>query len=80
MSDIRSALGSDSGLRGLVGDLRYDGTEEVSGVGTDHISGELDVAGLARADSEEFSPKTKDKVIYLSFFSLIFIITSDIKV
>ena len=49
MSDIRSALGSDSGLRGLVGDLRYDGTEEVSGFGTDHISGELDVAGLARA-------------------------------
>jgi hypothetical protein len=49
MSDIRQALGADSGLRGLVDDLRYDGTEEVAGVETDHISGSLDVAGLARA-------------------------------
>ncbi|MCB0862588.1 MAG: hypothetical protein KDB66_05165 [Solirubrobacterales bacterium] len=49
MSDIREALGADSGLRGLVDDLQYDGTEAVAGVATSHVSGDLDVAGLAKA-------------------------------
>lgn len=52
MTQIRDALGADSGLRGLVGDLEYDGRADVSGVSTDHISGELDVSGLARALDE----------------------------
>ena len=49
LSDIREALGSDAGLRGLADDIEYDGTEEVAGVETDHISGSLEVAGLAKA-------------------------------
>jgi hypothetical protein len=49
MGQIRDALGADNGLRTLVGDLHYEGTETVGGVETDHISGDLDVTGLAKA-------------------------------
>lgn len=49
MSQIREALGADNGLRALVGGLEYEGNETVDGAGTNHISGDLDVAGLARA-------------------------------
>jgi hypothetical protein len=49
ITQIRDALGSDSGLRGLLGDLEYDGEADLSGTETDHVSGELEVAGLARA-------------------------------
>lgn len=49
MSDIREALGADSGLRGMVENLEFEGTEEVAGTDTDHIAGSIEVAGLARA-------------------------------
>jgi hypothetical protein len=49
MTRIRDALGSDSGLRGLLDDLEYEGEADLSGTGTDHVSGQLEVAGLARA-------------------------------
>ncbi|MCB0871246.1 MAG: hypothetical protein KDB52_10470 [Solirubrobacterales bacterium] len=49
MSDIRGALGADSGLRELADDLEFEGTEQVAGVGTNHLSGTIDVGGLARA-------------------------------
>lgn len=52
MDEIRAALGADSGLRGLAGDLAYEGTTTVDGVDTDHISGSLEVAGLAAALEE----------------------------
>lgn len=49
MAQVKAGLGADSGLRGLAEDLRYDGTENVSGSETDHISGQLDVEKLGRA-------------------------------
>lgn len=49
MADIRDALGADSGLRGMADNLEFDGTEEINGVETDHVSGDLDVDGLAEA-------------------------------
>lgn len=49
MSEIRQALGDDNGLRGIVDEPEYDGHAEVNGVDTNHVSGELDVNGLARA-------------------------------
>ena len=52
MSEIRGALGADSGLRGLVDDLEYEGSEDLDGVEVDHISGSIEVGGLARALEE----------------------------
>lgn len=49
MSEIRQALGADSGLRGMVEDLEFEGTEELAGAETSHISGSIEVAGLADA-------------------------------
>jgi hypothetical protein len=49
MGQIRDALGADNGLRTLVQDLRYEGNQTLGGVETDHISGDLDVTGLAKA-------------------------------
>ena len=49
MSGIRDALGSGTGLRGLVDNLEYVGSTEVSGDETEHVSGDLDVSGLASA-------------------------------
>lgn len=52
MSELRAALGSGSGLRRLVDDLEYEGEAPVEEAATDHISGQLEVAGLARALKE----------------------------
>lgn len=49
MSELTQALGSGSGLRKLVDNLAYDGVTTTGGTATDHISGQLDVAGMARA-------------------------------
>lgn len=49
MSQIREALGADSGLRGMVDGLTYEGSQEVEGYPTSHVSGKLDVEGLARS-------------------------------
>lgn len=49
MSDIRGALGADSGLRGLVHDLEYEGSEIEGGIEVDHISGSIEPGGLVRA-------------------------------
>jgi len=49
MAQIREALGADNGLRTLVGNLQYEGEETVGGTETDHISGDLDIGGLAKA-------------------------------
>lgn len=49
MSQIREALGADSGLRGMVEGLEYEGTDAVDGLPVSHVSGDLDVAGLASA-------------------------------
>lgn len=49
MAQIREALGADNGLRPLAEDLQYEGKETVGGAEADHISGDLDVGGLAEA-------------------------------
>ncbi len=49
MSDLRQALGADSGLRRMVDELEYEGSTELSGAETEHVSGELDVDDLAHA-------------------------------
>ncbi len=49
MSQIREALGADSGLRSMVDGLEYEGTDVVDGLPVSHVSGDLDVAGLASA-------------------------------
>lgn len=49
LAGIRDAIGGDRGLRRLVENLAYDETAETAGVVTDHVSGDLDVEGLARA-------------------------------
>lgn len=52
MSQIRSALGADSGLRRMAKGLEYEGTDAVDGAPVSHISGDLDIAGLASALEE----------------------------
>lgn len=49
MSEIRQALGAESGLRALVEDLEYHGQDVVNGVVVEHVSGELGAEALARA-------------------------------
>ncbi len=49
MTDIRDALGADNGLRGMVRNLEYEGTEQVISVETSHVSGGLEVEDLAQA-------------------------------
>lgn len=49
VSEIREALGADTGLRGLVEDLGHEGEATVDGTATEHVSGELDIRGLASA-------------------------------
>lgn len=50
LDEIRGALGdSNEGFRDLATGLEDEGTAEVGGVETDHVSGELDTAALADA-------------------------------
>lgn len=49
MTAIRSALGSEEGLRDLIAGLEYEGTDVVKGTVVDHVSGDLDVEGMAQA-------------------------------
>lgn len=49
MSEIRGALGADSGLRAMVENLEYEGNEGEDGIEVHRISGELDPDGLANA-------------------------------
>jgi len=50
MAEIGDALGSSGGgLRGLVEGLELEGSDEIGGAKVDHVSGEIDEAGLAEA-------------------------------
>lgn len=49
ISGLKEALGSSSGLRSLVEDLAWEGEEEIAGLTVNRVSGQLDVAGMARA-------------------------------
>jgi hypothetical protein len=49
MAELGDALGSSGGLRGLVDEVELEGTEEVDGTETDHLSGDLGSGELAEA-------------------------------
>lgn len=57
---ILDAIASpQEGLRSAVSDLEYEGTEEVDGLDTDHVTGSLDVDGLIGAVEKAGPPGGK---------------------